>query len=324
MSGPVPIPKYRPMTVSLILERVFRLLRANFKLMIGIAALPGLALLFFYGIVLAVAGKAIIPIMQSHNPEEVLKLTRILMPLLIPVTLIYIFVFALYLAAACHAAVLVDRGIPVKVGEAYGVALSRAGHYVLLLLALYGVTFLPALLAESPLFVVAGMGAMSKAVPNPAVLLIFPFEFFLIFGLLIAGAIIALRLSLAFPASVFESLKVKDSIKRSWTLTRGALGRIFLTMLLIYAAIYALMMVIVLAVISVAGIGFLFFGSEHHYSGQAIVLLAVLAAVLYASLIAAITVVTWAGFTTACAVIYNDQRSRIEVPVVEAFPPIPR
>lgn len=310
MNGAQPIPPYQPMTFGQILERVFRLLRTHFRLLIGVAVIPGLVFLVSYGVLFAIWGREIISGVRSSNPEDIFRLVRLVSAISVPLMLMYLAVFALYLAAASYAAVLADRGTSVSIGEAYRVAWTRMGHYLLLVLAIYAVTFLPALLLELPIFVSMTAFGANKPAPNPVLLLFLPIEFLLVFAAAVTGAIIALRLSLAFPASVFEVLKVRDAIQRSWTLTRGALGRIFLVVLVIYAAIYAATMVLIFAALSVGAIALIFAGTPSD-SKYAFILPVVFGVVVYIALIALCTVGTWSGFTTAFAVIYNDQRSRV-------------
>lgn len=324
MSSALPTPPYRPMSLGQILDRVFRLLRANFRLLIGIALVLGLTMFITYGMVLAAIGPSMIAAIWGNKPEEVFHMVAMISALFFPIMLVYLIVFAVYLAAASYAAVLADRGARVTFGDAYRVACSRVGHYVLLTLAIYAVTFLPALLLEAPVIVSTTLMGASKATPNPMMIVFFPFLFLLIFAAFVAGALVALRLSLAFPASIFESLKVREALKRSWALTRGALGRIFLVVLVIYAAIYVATMVLVFAAMSVGALGFFFFGQHDHASAHAIIMLAVFAIAIYLALMSLITMGTWAGFTTAFGVIYNDQRLRIDgLPVAQPLSGVP-
>jgi hypothetical protein len=312
MSDVAPIFPYRPLTFGQILERTFRLLRSNFRSLMGTALVPGLALLLTYGVVLAIFGKEIISGASSSNPEDMLHLMRVSSLFFVPVMLINLVVFALYLAAAFYSAVLADCGQPVTSRDAYRIAWSRKGHYVLLILAIYAITFLPPLLLEIPMFATLTALGGNKAPPNPTVILLFPVEILFMMIACVAGAIIALRLSLAFPASVFGSLKVREAIKRSWNLTRGALGRIFLVALVVYAAIYAAIMVLVFAVLLVGLVVVMFTGTQEPHSQNSVTVLIGFAVVAYLVIIAISTAGAWAGFTTAFAVIYNDQRLRLE------------
>ena len=312
MSGGLPIPPYRPMGLGQILDRVLRLLRANFRLLMGIAAVPGLTMLITYGMLLAAMGPSLISAMRENKPEEMFHQAAILSAVFFPLMVVYLVVFAVYLAAASYAAVLADRGTRVTFSDAYQVACSRVGHYVLLTLAIYAVTFLPAFLLEIPILVSSALMGAQKATPNPAFILLFPLLIFLILAAFIGGALVALRLSLAFAASIFESLGVKQAIRRSWTLTRGALGRIFLVALVIYAAIYIATMVLIFGAMIVGVTGFFLLGPHDHASAHSITVFAICAFVAYLAVIGIITMGTWAGFTTAFGVIYNDQRFRID------------
>jgi hypothetical protein len=323
MSGTPPNPPYTPKTFGQILDRVFRVLRANFGLFVGIAAVPGLTMFLTYGMGFAAIDPLFISAIKGGKPEEIFHLIAISSALFIPIMLVHLLVIAIYLAAASYAAVLADCGTRVSFGDAYRVACARMGRYFLLALAIYAVSFLPALLLELPVLVSSALMGAHKTAPNPMFVLMVPVLFTLIFAAFVAGALIALRLSLAFAASVFESLGVRDAIKRSWILTRGALGRIFLVALIIYVAIYIATMVLLLGAVAVGAIGILLFGPHGHPSPQAVMSLAIGAILLYVGLIAIITTGTWASFTTAFGVIYNDQRLRVDGPAAQPLPGAP-
>ena len=314
MSGASYFPQYVGLTIGQILERIFRLIRSHFKLLFGIACVPALAFVITYGLMFAFIARQIIAVFHGGtSPAAFLpQFVPLWMFAWFGIMLVHLAVLAVYLAAASYAGVLADCGETVTFGEAYRVAWSRSGHYVLLILTIYAVSFLPALLLELPMFLGMALTGTHHGAPNPALILLFPVVFLLVFGALIAGAIVALRLSLAFPASVFESLNIREALKRSWQLTRGALGRLFLAVLVIYAVVYALMMVVMGVAVSVGAIAFFASsGSKDHPSEHTIILLAVCAVVVYLALIAVCSVGMWGGFTSAFAVIYNDQRLRM-------------
>lgn len=323
MSSALPIPPYGPMRLGQILDRVFRLLRANSRSLIGIALVPGLTMFIIYAAAFVALGPSFISAIRGEKPEPTFHLIAISSAIFFPIMLVYLLVFAVYLAAASYAAVLADCSVRVTFGEAYRVAWSRAGHYVLLALSIYAITFLPALLLEIPVIVSTTLMGANKTL-NPIMIVFFPFLFFLVFAAFVAGALVALRLSLAFSASVFESLKVKEAIKRSWALTRGALGRIFLVALVIYAAIYIATMVLMFGTIFLGAVGFFILGPHDRLSAHAITALVVCAISVYLALMGLITMITWASFTTTFGVIYNDQRLRIEEsPVAKPLSRVP-
>jgi hypothetical protein len=129
------------------------------------------------------------------------------------------------------------------------------------------------------------------------------------------GILMALRLSLAFPACVVEGISARTALKHSTILTRGAKGRIFVVLLLIYLARYALMLVL-FAVLAALGLIFALLGmalsiplvSPLGYTAIGILgLCALLGLLLYIAL-------SWAGLATTLAVIYHDQRLRHDAP----------
>jgi hypothetical protein len=317
MSGAVQLPAYRPLTVGQILERVYRLLRANWKLMLGISLVPGASTFISYGPVLVSMGYMAFTIIQRGDqvaPEHLMKKNMAAFAVMMVVQLL---VFALYLAATSYAVVQTDCGVRVTMREAYAVAFKRAGHYVLLMLALYGICFLPMLLMEIPMFAaMATFGTMKQgAPPPPLIMVLFPLEFLLMFAAMIAGLLVALRLSSAFPASVFGALNVRAAIKRSWRLTRGAMGRIFLVMLVIYGITYVAMMVVVTVAMSAGAIVYLLFsGSLAHPAPHTLWVLAICAGATYLTLIASFITFSWAGYSAALGVLYNEQRMRVDPP----------
>lgn len=71
---------------------------------------------------------------------------------------------------------------------------------------------------------------------NPQLLcLLVPVGFVFFLGALVYSILMSVRLSLAFPACVHESLTARQSMARSSRLTRGAKGRILFVVLLSYA-----------------------------------------------------------------------------------------
>ena len=313
MSDAPPYPVYIPKTFGQILDRVFRLMRANFKLFVGIAVLPPGA---FYALFALITVAALWPVLQalpkSLSPEEILPLVLVFVPLMVVLTLVYLLVFAIYLAAASFAGVQADCGVKVTFRQSYAVAWSHAGRYALLLLLLYLICFFPALVIE--LVMLAGMGltALHKAQTNPLMIVMYPILSVLQMAALIVGLIVALRFALAFPASVIEDLTAWQAIKRSGVLTRGAKGRIFLVLLVIYAATYLAMLVLMSGAALVGALGFLAFSRMHsHPSTPVIVVIAILGGVGLLGAMVIFTAASWAGYSTGFAVIYNDQRLRV-------------
>jgi hypothetical protein len=317
MSDAVQFPAYGPLTIGQILERVYRLLRANWKLMLGISMVPGASAFISFGPVLASVGYMAFAVIQEGDhvpPEHLMKMNMAALAVMMVVQLL---VFSIYLAATSYAVVQTDCGVRVTMREAYTVAWKRAGHYVLLTLALYGICFLPMLILEIPMFAsMATLGAMKPGTPQPVLMqVLLPVEFLGMFAAMVAGLLVALRLSSAFPASVFEALNVRAAIKRSWRLTRGAMGKIFLVMLVIYGVTYVAMMVVMMVAISAGAIVYMLFsGSMAHPSPHTLWILATCGGLTYLTLIASFITFSWAGYSTALGVLYNEERMQVDPP----------
>jgi hypothetical protein len=313
------MPPFRaPITIGQILDRTFRLVRANFRLFVGIAAIP--ALISF--LTLAAFEAAIMIPMYSHfpKPPDPQALARsfnpaIFIPSFFFVSLITLSIFALYLAAAFHAASQANLGIPVTFREAYQVAMDHATRYIFLLLLIYVVTFLPAVVIELSTFGAMALYTLNNPNPNPAVFMLIPLGILLFLAAFVCGILIALRLALAFPACVVESLGVIASLKRSNQLTKGAKGRTFVVLLVIYAACYAFTIVL-FAVLGLLGLIFLLAGTAlgiHLASPLGIAAAVCLGICTFLGFFLYMAL-SWASFTTALAVIYGDQRFHKDTP----------
>ena len=312
-SSPGPI---APKTISQILDRTFRLTRSHFKLFVGIAAVPSALLL------LVIAGlEAVfwIPmIRQFPKPPDPGIMLRsltpaVIFPAMVVMMLLNLAIFSVYLAAASHAATQADLGVKISIGEAYGLAWKRRGSHLWLLTLCYLYAFLPLLVIEGSVLLVAGLLVHSGMASNPAMFLLIPLAALLYLAALVYGILMGLRLSLAFPACVTQGLTASAAIKRSFQLTRGAKGRIFLVILVIYALLYAGILVAELGAGLLALIGFLIAVVLHvhleapwSYAGMGLLgVFACGAFILFTSL-------TYASLMTALGVIYNDQRLRTD------------
>jgi hypothetical protein len=146
MSGTPSYPVYIPRTFGQILDRVFRLVRANLKLLVGIAALPPAAIYAAYALIAAaVLWPLFVSLPKKPSPDEVKHLVFVLAPLVVAVIVMSLLVFGIYLAAASYASVQSDCGVKVTLRQSYAVAWSRAGRYALLLILIYVICFFPAI-----------------------------------------------------------------------------------------------------------------------------------------------------------------------------------
>jgi hypothetical protein len=147
-------------------------------------------------------------------------------------SLLYLVPMALAMAATVHAVAANLLGRSTTILEGYTAVRRRWYRYVLVIVASY-------LYAFSPLFVLMGIfvttaAALARTAERNLIL-----GLILLFLLVAAVASISwiLRWSLVIPAMVIEDLKVHRSMKRSSALTKGARGRIFVMVLLVFAVV---------------------------------------------------------------------------------------
>jgi membrane-anchored glycerophosphoryl diester phosphodiesterase (GDPDase) len=146
-----------------------------------------------------------------------------------------------------------------------------------------------------------------------------PLEMLLLIAAMVYGVIIAMRLSLAFPASLAENLTARAALSRSGKLTQGAKGRIFLVLLVIYALGYAAEMVGIIVLVVVIGIGALVMAAcGVQLPSVAGILGIVLASLCFAAFLYLWMSLLWSAFSTSFAVLYHDQRLR-----KDGFLPVP-
>jgi hypothetical protein len=310
---------FAPKTFGQILDHTYRLTRTHFKLLVGIAAYPSCLFLLVIGLLEAVVWVPMIR--QWPKPPSLETLLRYLTPsVIIPViavlTLFCLAIFSIYLAAASYASTQADSGVKVTIRESHAVAWRHGGRYLWLLVLCYLYAFLPLLLTEGSALIGASVFAHRATTANPALFLLIPLAVLVYIAARVYGIIMGLRLSLSFPACVEENLTARAAIRRSFQLVRGAKGRIFLVVLVIYAVLYAAMMVIELVAMLLGAIGFFLAMALHaHFTPPwSYVGLSLLGICVFAALILFISL-TYAALVTALAVLYHDQRLRNDGPL---------
>jgi hypothetical protein len=224
-----------------------------------------------------------------------------------------IVIFALYYAAASYAALQADLGIKVSVREAFAKAWSRAGRSVLLMVLRSLYVALPILLSWG--VVIGGVMLLNSSsrgnISPTAAFFLLPLGLLLYFGSLVYAILMGLRLSLAFPACVQEGLTARTALKRSGQLTQGAKGRIFLVLLVIYAISYALVLILYAVGMTLIAISALVAVAGHMHPAPpwSYIGLSLIGICGFGVLFLWIAVV-WAGYSTAFAILYRDQRLR--------------
>ena len=294
-----------------LIDRIFRLFWAHLRVFVGIA-FPPITLTLF--LLLAEAAVVLVPILShlpaSPNPGLIFTAG---VPLFVLQAAVSLIIFAIYFAAGSHAAMEANLGGRPTIGGAYRIARERARHYVLLASLCYAVCFLPMLLLELALFGIGATFASSHAAPGIGTFAFFVLTMLLVQVALVYGVVMALRLSLAVPACVAEGLMARAAMRRSVQLTRGSMGRIFLVLLVVYAATYLLILVV--EAMGFAGVSVFLFaiGPSHFHSLTPSMWVGIgFAGLLLFFALALCTALTWAGIATALGVIYHDQRYHLE------------
>jgi hypothetical protein len=332
VSIPAPVAALPPgsgyLTFGQILDRTFRLGRANLKLLLGIAAVPSAAIFILGAIILGFMAVTLGPQIKAGaaTPQVFPAYAGLLFVLIYPLMFA---LFALYLPAASFAAAQVDWGLPASFSSAYSVALRNFWRYLWLMI-------LPAFYVIVPLMLlgmVVGVGAillhhssgiavMSGSFRPESLFFLIPIAALLYLCVLVYCVWIMLRFSLAFPASVVEDLTAWAALKRSAALTKGGRGRIFLVLLVVYAITYAVSLVLfaVYFVLVALGAGFALLTHVTEGTPPFFALIG-LGALGYLVVMVAYTMFAYAAYTTALAVIYHDQRLRKDGPLPAALQP---
>ena len=327
---PQPPPFYPPsfgMTLGQALERVSRLLRANLRPFIAIGAYPFAIFIALESLVFGVLFLAGLLPHLPPTPGSVPQYSASTLWAFGGAYILFLPIFALmyglYYGASTWAALQSDNGLAFTAAQAYRHSWSRIGRYTWLLI-------LRSLIIAAPMIVlviVCGIAALALGITaatsnnSPtAFLLLIPLFALGYLGFLVWAVLMSLRLSLAFPACVHEEITTGQALRRSGILTRGAKGRIFLALLVIYAIAFIALLVLEL-------VGFIFFaifaavsaGSANHVSLLAIAMIAIVCLAVSVFLLVW-TAMLMAAYSITFAVFYRDQCFRQNPP---AFAPPP-
>jgi hypothetical protein len=226
----------RPLSLGEILDRTAQLYRNNFVLFAGIASVyAGIAL------VMNLVQLGLTSLLTSLHMTRQLPLFLIGWVLLI-LPLLFICAGAA-IAANNRAVAWVYLGQPATIRGAYMSILPRLGRYLWLMTIATFVIYLPFALifAVYLVFILGYMGSKGMlthaagADPQAAIVIAGATLVFLLLCVpaIVYSIVMALRYSLAVPASVVENLKARQALRRSVELSKGSLGRIFVLGLLI-------------------------------------------------------------------------------------------
>ncbi len=305
--GPVPL------TIGEILDRIFKSFRTSFGLFLKVSLLPSGILLVIYGIFFGVFFLTGFFPQPGHVPDPQ-KFLRVFFPVVSVTSLAGMCVFVFFEAASCHVALRVDLGFSVTARDALGFAMARLGRLVWLTILRMLIVWGPAmlcfgLLAAVMVPVTHAAGNSHMAMAFVSVLLITLFYL----GWIVYAIFVMLRLALVVPASLAEDLTAVEAVKRSLGLTKNAKGRIFVVLLVVYAASYAAVLVLELAFMVVFAVGMALAMAFHPHFAPPWSYMAIGAGAVSAlALFLLFSAATWALYATAFAVLYHDQRHRFE------------
>lgn len=228
----------RPLSTGEVLDRCFVLYRRGFWRFVSIGMLPAAAVTFSTAGRMVYMALSHTPLVARPQPGPGLIANSMSQAVLLqfyflPATVLFVLAYGLSHAATVHAVQRAAQGVAVGGVEAYRAVGKRWLRWLGIVLRQFWSLvwpMLPVIAAVLAAFAIPGVRdstPLSAAVSGIALLLV-PASFAF-------GVINFLRNALAVPAGVEEDLAVNAAMRRSRTLAASRKGRIFLTLLLVYA-----------------------------------------------------------------------------------------
>lgn len=218
----------RPLSTGEVLDRTFQIYRSRFALFAGLAVLPAAVNVVTSGIRLVYAAHLDT---RPHAGAGVVTAQIISVLLLLLAAVISLVLYGITQAATTWAVSAVYLGEPASIRAAYRVGFRNWFRYTLIVLRqVWAFMWLPILLLSAAVAIPAifarrGGGILWVTIPL----------FVLAFLSLIYAVWAYIRISLAVPAAVVESLKAQVAVRRSMQLMASRKVRIFLLGLLLLA-----------------------------------------------------------------------------------------
>jgi len=295
----------RPLNLGEILDRTAQLYRRNFWLFVGTAALP---LLFVFALAIPAGAILIIPGIAGSGTWENTPSAVIAIALLCLIAIpIYLAVYVYSYAGVTQATLSVHLGEKPTIRATLKSVHTRFWTYLWYLL-LQGI-----LAALVPMVI-----AMSIIVPliylmsRPDVELGSRFALgFLVFLIAVAALGVVLWLTFSYAlgmaACIVEKKTAWESLVRSWKLSQGTRGRIFVTYLLVIALAFAVSMVLAIPMLILIAM-FPSMGNGAAFSSPAFVVAEIVRVIVNFSTQVLLAPV----FMIAAVLFYYDQRIRKE------------
>ena len=295
----------RPSTLGEILDRTFQLYRNNFWLLLGIAALP-----LVLALVLAVPIVAIFAIPgiagRIDDPAATIRVIAFMFAFVIFLPL-YLGLYAFSIAGITQATIAIQRGEKLTIRAALKMVRPRFWTYLWYLL-LQGIMagIVPVCIAGvlvGTLIYLASHSGGGAASGIAFGLLMFLAETAL-FGVIVW---LILSYAMGMAVCVVEKKTAWQSLMRSWSLSKGTRGRIFvLYLLLLVLSFVVLMISYLLALIVILAATFLGTGKALAVIGLIVAAIVYIVGIIGTQI--AIVPVPW----IALVLFYYDQRIRKE------------
>jgi hypothetical protein len=225
----------RPMSLGEVLDRTFSIYKQNFLLFAGITLLPFL-LLFAVNIAIAELNPGVARMGQGGAMPSMGMIGGFLAGGSV------VFILYLFLAGAAHAATVVSvsdlyLGRTSGVREAYGRVGTRVFRVILMYFLLFLIVFIG----------VMGIVVLTILLRSPILGGVF------MIVAVIAAVVLFCRAAVAVPAAILEDTGAVRSISRSFELTQGHGGQIFLIFLLTAVMSYVAIIIFQLPFLALAG-----------------------------------------------------------------------
>lgn len=222
----------RPLSTGEVLDRTFQLYRSRFALFGGLAVLPaGVSVVTQAARLWYSAHQSV----QVHTGANLVRVQVITVALTFVSMVISLVLYGITQAATTWSLSAVYLGEPATIKTAYRVALGHWFRYSLIVLRqIWAGFWLPIAL------VAAGLGVGIARRGAAGVTAIAGILFFAAFVSLAYALWAYIRVSLAVPAAVIESLKVNGSIRRSKQLLATRKVRVFLLLVFLFALYFVI------------------------------------------------------------------------------------
>jgi len=229
------------MSLGEILDRAFQIYRARFWVFIGIAAIPVLTYLTFS------TTERVLLLNLSSGKKVLFHMTLSSLVSLASSIGLSEFLWFLAYPAFVYAAARTINGLPSDFRLTITAVRIRVRAYLALNLALIAIK----ILLPAVLFISSAIGLGLILDSKPSVLVkAGAYLLFVVFASTLVGFVVwmNLSLSLSFPATVLERITWRESLMRSFLLTKGGRIRIAMTYTLYFFVAITLMLLLMLSI----------------------------------------------------------------------------